>query len=61
MHHVVSFDVDLLAQVHELFTCLTYAVPALERLYVIVPPHNTISTPQMIGMPLVVACRHYKN
>ena len=50
MHRVVSFEVDLLARVHEQFICLTYAVPASEHLYVIIPPHNTISTPQMIGM-----------
>ncbi|KAI9449677.1 hypothetical protein BJY52DRAFT_226969 [Lactarius psammicola] len=47
---VVSFEVDFRARVHEPFTRLTYAAPALERLYVIVPPHSAMSTPQTLGM-----------
>ncbi|KAH9029976.1 hypothetical protein EDB85DRAFT_1964846 [Lactarius pseudohatsudake] len=55
MHRVVSFDVDFCARVHEPFTRLTYAVaPALERLYVTIPPHSAMSTLGMLfggGMP----------
>ncbi|KAH9053343.1 hypothetical protein EDB87DRAFT_1690435 [Lactarius vividus] len=51
MHRVVSFEVDFCARVHEPFTCLTYAVaPALERLYVTIPPHSAMSTPRALGM-----------
>ena len=50
IHRLVSFEVDFRARVHEPFNRLTYAAPALERLYVIVPPHRTMSTPQIFGM-----------
>ncbi|KAH9061725.1 hypothetical protein EDB83DRAFT_2385442 [Lactarius deliciosus] len=51
MHRVVSFEVDFCARVHEPFTRLTYAVaPALERLYVTIPPHSAMSTPRTLGM-----------
>jgi hypothetical protein len=50
IHRVVSFAVDFRARIHEPFRCLTYAAPALERLSVIVPPHSTMSIPQMLGM-----------
>ena len=50
IHRVVSFAVDFRARVHEPFTGLTYAAPALERLSVIVSPHNTTSTPQMLSI-----------
>jgi hypothetical protein len=36
--------------VSRLFTCLTYALPALERLYVIIPPHSIKSTPRMLDI-----------
>lgn len=50
VHRVVSFEVDFRARVHEPFTSLTYAAPALERLYVIIPPHSVMSTPQTLGV-----------
>ncbi len=50
MDRVVSFEVDFRARVNEPFTHLTYAAPALERLYVIIPPHSAMSTPQTLGI-----------
>jgi hypothetical protein len=52
IHRVVSFEVDFRRRVHDPFSCLTYAAPALERLYVIFPPLNRISAQnlKMLGM-----------
>jgi F-box-like len=57
IHRVISFEAEFRARLEDPFTCLAYPAPALERLFIIVPPHASISTPQTLnalfasGMP----------